>query len=142
MLTHDTLPYMTEKIALKVITSVMQAASREGLSIAVAVVDSAGQLFAFQRSRDAFPASIELSIAKAKTSAKFRRSTQDMQHNLEKGRLSYLAIPSALPLAGGVPLLVRGVVIGALGISGASSFQDAQLASAAIIEEDWTDDQA
>ncbi|PAT31724.1 hypothetical protein CLI92_02460 [Vandammella animalimorsus] len=74
MLTNDTLPYMTEKIAFKVITSVMQAASREGLSIAVAVVDSAGQLFAFQQSRDAFPASIELSIAKAKTSAKLRRT--------------------------------------------------------------------
>jgi len=136
------MPRMTELEASDLAARAMDAALRKGLHIAVAVVDSAGQLLVFRRDRDAFPTSIELAIAKARTAATFRRDTKAMQQSLEQGRLSYLALPGALPLAGGVPLMVRGVVIGALGISGASSTEDAELVLAVAHEVGWAGDLA
>ena len=63
------MPRMTELEASDLAARAMDAALRKGLHIAVAVVDSAGQLMVFRRDRDAFPASIELAIAKARTAA-------------------------------------------------------------------------
>lgn len=116
--------------AADLVASVLSAARDRGLRAAVAVVDESGCLLAFGRDRDTFPASIELAIAKARTAATFRRDTQAMQRSLEDGRASYLAMPGALPLAGGVPLAFAGSVVGGLGVSGASSVDDAALALA------------
>lgn len=131
------MPCLTAQGASEIVSSAMRAASHQGLRVAVAVVDSAGLLLAFQRDREAFSASVELAMAKAKTAAAFQKSTQIMQQSLEQGRYSYLALPGALPLAGGVPLISKGVVIGAVGISGASSTQDAELAMNSAREAGW-----
>jgi glc operon protein GlcG len=128
---------MTDQGATELVTKALEIAAGMGLHIAAAVVDEAGQLLAFRRDRRAFPASGELAIAKARTAAMFRRTTQAMQHNLEQGRLSYLALPGTLPLAGGVPLSSNDTVAGALGISGASSSQDAELAHGAARALGW-----
>ncbi|CAM3424879.1 GlcG/HbpS family heme-binding protein [Paracidovorax anthurii] len=133
---------MTDEQALEVAAKATDAAQGRGLQVAVAVVDAAGLLLAFRRHDDAFPASVDLAIGKARTAASFRRSTQAMQESLEQGRASYLAMPGALPLAGGVPLVSRGAVIGALGISGASSRDDAELAVAAARDAGWAGDPA
>ncbi|WP_271465720.1 GlcG/HbpS family heme-binding protein [Acidovorax sp. NCPPB 4044] len=126
--TESAAPGLAGDQAAGLVARAMEMAAQRGLDIAVAVVDSAGHLLAFQRDARAFPASVELAIAKARTAAMFRRDTQAMQESLEKGRLSYLALPGALPLAGGVPLVLEGTVVGAVGISGAASGEDAELA--------------
>lgn len=121
---------MTDDQASSIVTEAINTARVKGLSIAVAVVDAAGILQNFRRSGNPFPAAIDLAIAKAKTAAHFRRSTQAMQESLEHGgRTSYLAMMGALPLAGGQPLVVQGLVVGAVGVSGASSADDADIAA-------------
>ena len=131
------MPRITDQDAADLIDAVLKAASTAGLHVAVAVVDETGQLLAFRRDQGTFPAASELAMAKAKTAAMFRRTTQAMQQNLEQGRLSYLTLPGTLPLAGGVPLVRQGAVVGALGISGASSSDDAELAESAAQALDW-----
>ncbi|WP_092950722.1 GlcG/HbpS family heme-binding protein [Paracidovorax konjaci] len=130
-------PCLAADQAAEVVARAMEMAAQRRLDIAVAVVDGAGHLLAFQRDARAFPASVELAIAKARTAALFRRDTQAMQESLEKGRLSYLALPGALPLAGGVPLSMQGAVVGAVGISGAASGEDAELARKTAAVAGW-----
>lgn len=124
--------------ASSLVSNALYAAQRAGLEVAVAVVDETGQLLAFQRHRNVFPAATELAIAKARTAAAFRRDTQTMQQSLEQGRTSYLALPSALPLAGGILLRVADTVVGALGVSGASSTEDVEIALMTAREAGFT----
>jgi glc operon protein GlcG len=124
--------------ASSLVSNALYAAQSAGLEVAVAVVDETGQLLAFQRHRNAFPAATELAIAKARTAAAFRRDTQTMQQSLEQGRTSYLALPGALPLAGGILLRVADTVVGALGVSGASSTEDVEIALLTAREAGFT----
>lgn len=103
-----------------------------GLSLSVAVVDESGHLLAFVRSDEAFLGSIAAALAKAKTALYFRRETGMMQKGLETGKTSYLALHGALPLEGGVPIFIGRRIVGALGVSGADSKQDGELARATL----------
>ncbi|MDQ0073295.1 glc operon protein GlcG [Variovorax boronicumulans] len=100
------------------------------LRVAAAVVDAGGHLLAFIRDDNAFLGSIDAAVAKARTAVYFRRETAAMQQGLEQGKTAYLALTDALPLEGGVPLYLNGEVVGAVGISGAASTQDGELARA------------
>lgn len=115
-------------------------AASMGLEVAVAVVDEACQLLAFQRHHGAFPAAIDLAQAKARTAAGFRRDTLAMQKSLEQGRSSYLAMAGAVPLGGGVPLRSGKAFVGAIGICGASSAEDAQIAVAVARQAGFMED--
>lgn len=130
---------LSSEAAGGLVADALAMATSLGLEVAVAVVDEAGQLLAFQRHRRAFPAAIDLAQAKARTAATFRRDTQAMQQGLEQGRMSYLAMPGALPLAGGVALRAGTEVLGAIGICGASSTEDAQIALAIARETGFAD---
>lgn len=121
---------LSSEAAGGLVADALTMAASQGLEVAVAVVDEAGQLLAFQRHRRAFPAAIDLAHAKARTAAAFRRDTQALQQGLEQGRTSYLAMPGALPLAGGVVLRAGTEVLGAIGVCGASSSDDARIALA------------
>ncbi|MDO5693459.1 MAG: heme-binding protein [Pseudomonadota bacterium] len=121
----------TEEAINLVNEAVLEARAR-GLAVAAAIVDEVGDLLAYQRDRRAMPAAGSLARRKAHTAAAFRRDTQAMQQSVEQGRTSYLAMSSALPLAGGVRLRVNMTVLGALGIAGASSTEDAHIASTVI----------
>lgn len=130
---------MSSETAAQLAEHALAMAASLGLEVAVAVVDDACQLLAFQRHRQAFPAAIELAQAKARTAAAFRRSTQAMQKSLEQGRMSYLSMPGAVTLAGGVPLRSGKVFVGAIGICGASSSQDAHIALAVARQAGFTE---
>jgi uncharacterized protein GlcG (DUF336 family) len=79
---------------------------------------------------DAALTSIGVSQAKARTAARFRRPTSAFDSTLTAGRSALLALPGMLPVAGGVPIVVAGRVVGAVGVSGVTSQQDAQVAQA------------
>lgn len=75
-------------------------------------------------------ASLDLAIAKARTSARFKRPTKALSDAIAAGRLALLAADGYLPLEGGVPVIVGGKVVGAVGVSGVTSEQDAVVAQA------------
>jgi len=126
-------PQLTTLRAQQLVQHAIEAGRKGNLAISAAVVDVGGHLLAFVRSDDAFLGSIDASVSKARTAVYFRRETATMQQGLEQGKTSYLALSGALPLEGGVPLYLNDRVVGALGISGAASAEDGELARAAAI---------
>ena len=90
---------------------------------AVAIVDDAGHLMYFLRLEGTFAASANVSIGKARTAATFRKPTSDFETIVNKGRFTMTALPDFTPLQGGVPIVVEGQVVGAIGDSGAKSAQ-------------------
>ena len=105
-------------------------ARRNNWNVSIAVVDASGALLAFQRMDDASPASVDLSIGKARTAARFKRPTKAMEDMIAGGRTAFVAVDGITPLEGGVPIMADGRVVGAVGVSGVTSQQDAQVARA------------
>ncbi len=118
--------------AKKAMAAAEAEAAKNNWPVAIAVVDSAGQLVLFQRQENTQIGSIEVAIGKAKTANDFRRSTKVLENAIAGGGagLRLLAIRTASPLEGGVPIIADGKVIGAVGVSGVLSSQDAQVAQA------------
>jgi glc operon protein GlcG len=97
----------------------------------IAVVDEGGNLVAVERMEGTFAAGANISIGKARTAALFKRPTKVFEDIIKNGRTSMVALNDFTPLQGGIPILVDGQVIGAVGVSGAASAdQDEQLAIA------------
>jgi glc operon protein GlcG len=98
---------------------------------AIAVVDDGGHAVYLERLDGTFAAAAPLSIEKARSAAVFQRPTADFENAIRNGRVSLVANAELLPLQGGVPIVVGGQVVGAIGVSGAASAQqDEELARA------------
>src|SRR5438552_3310768 len=97
-----------------------------------AIVDGGGNLIAFEKSDLAGNSSVAIAEAKAKTAANFRVPTKAYQYRLAAGETFILGLPGVVPAAGGVPIIVGGKVIGAIGVSGATPLQDHQSAEAGV----------
>jgi glc operon protein GlcG len=103
---------------------------------AIAVVDDGGNLMAVERLDGTFAAGANISIGKARTSAIFKRPTKAFEDIINKGRTAMTSLNDFTPLQGGVPILVDGEVVGAIGVSGAASAQqdeDLAIAGAAAL---------
>ncbi len=97
----------------------------------IAVVDEGGNLMALERLDGTFAAGANISIGKARTSALFKRPTKVFEDIVNKGRTTMVALNDFTPLQGGVPIMVDGQIVGAVGVSGAASApQDEELAIA------------
>lgn len=107
-------------------------ARKNGWELSIAVVDPAGELIAFHRMDGASVATIQNATGKARTAARFRRATQVFDSIVSTGRTTLLNFENMTPLEGGLPILINGVVVGAIGVSGAASAQDAIVARAGI----------
>ena len=119
--------------AAKTMAAAAEAKARENnWNVAIAIVDASGGLILFHRLDDVQPASHDIAIGKARTAARFRRPTRALEDAVAGGRTVLLAVEGMVPLEGGVPIVVDGRVIGAVGVSGVTSLQDAQVARAAI----------
>lgn len=126
----------TKTLTLEGAEQVLHAAMTEAQSLgsggAIAVVDAGGNLVALARLDHTFPAGAEVSIGKARTAARFRRPTSFFEDVIAKGRYSMTALDDFTPLQGGVPILVGDELVGAVGVSGASSAAvDTQIAETA-----------
>lgn len=107
-------------------------AKKNGWAMSIAVVDPAGELIAFLRMDGASPGSIDISRAKARTAARFRRATKVFEESVAGGRTAILSFDGVVTIEGGVPIVINGEVVGAVGVSGASSAQDGVVAAAAV----------
>jgi len=97
----------------------------------IAVVDEGGNLVAVERLEGTFAAGANISIGKARTAALFKRPTKVFEDVIKNGRTSMVALNDFTPLQGGIPILIDGQLVGAVGVSGAASAdQDEQLAIA------------
>ena len=105
-------------------------ARRNNWAVSIAVVDAAGDLVGFVRLDGAPPSSVDISRAKARTAARFRRPTKALEDAVTGGRMVVLALEGATPIAGGVPIVAGEETVGAVGVSGVTSAQDAQVAAA------------
>ncbi|MGH7886074.1 MAG: bifunctional GlcG/HbpS family heme-binding protein/cupin domain-containing protein [Thermodesulfobacteriota bacterium] len=97
----------------------------------IAVVDDGGNLMAVERLDGTFAAGANISIGKARTAAIFKRPTSAFEEIIKNGRTPMVALNDFTPLQGGVPIMVGGEIVGAVGVSGAASaLQDEELANA------------
>jgi len=116
--------------------AILAAAEAEALknkwTVAIAVVDESGNLIAFHKVDDTQVGSIDIAIGKARTAARMKRPTKALEDAVAGGRTVMLAIDGLTPLEGGVPVVLGGRVIGAVGVSGVTSQQDAQVAQAGV----------
>ena len=120
--------YLSQTVAKQISELAEKEAIKNNLTISIAIVDESGQLLYFTKMDGSTNASAEVSIAKAKHSANYRRDTKFHQDLLSKGNNVVLALPNSMPIEGGVQLIYDGRTIGAIRISGASSEDDGKIA--------------
>ena len=118
--------------AQTVLQAARESAKQLNAPSAVAVVDSAGDLLAFQRMDGVRPASADLAIEKARTAARLRRPTAEIEDSINQGRTAFVTANIAA-LRGGVPIRVSGEVVGAVGVAGMSKETDTEIAAAAAL---------
>lgn len=116
------------QMATKIADAAQAEAMRRGSTVVIAVVDDGGHLILLHRLDDTQVASVEVGIGKARTAAIFRRPSKEFEDQIRSGRVAALALPGATPLQGGVPLVVAGQVIGAIGVSGNTPQEDEDIA--------------
>src|SRR6476660_4750496 len=113
-----------------VLQAAREGAQQRNAPSAIAVVDPAGDLLAFQRMDSVRPASAELAIEKARTAARLQRPTAEIEDNINQGRTAFITAGIAA-LRGGVPIRVGGKVVGAVGVAGLSKETDTEIANTA-----------
>lgn len=125
-------PVMTAALVTQLMAAAAAAIRQHGFAMYVAIVDEAGTPQMVQRIDGAQPASFEISIAKAQSAARFRRPTKVWEERVKGGAPNVMTLPGVIASEGGVPLLVGGVVVGAVGVSGGTGAEDGVVAAAVV----------
>ncbi|MCW1384949.1 heme-binding protein [Novosphingobium sp. KCTC 2891] len=123
---------ITALAALALVERGMVLSRAKGLNMAIAVVEPTGELVAFVRMDDVPYASIHIAQQKARAAARFRMATAQLEERVLSGRTTLLSSDEVIAVGGGVPILIDGKVVGALGVSGASAAEDATIAEAIV----------
>lgn len=120
--------------ARKAVAAGMVEARKNNWPVAIAVVDNAGMLVAYERMDNTQTASVQVSIDKAASAAMYRRSTKVFQDAVTGGGMGVrvLGLRGASPIEGGLTLMLDGKIIGGIGVSGVNSDQDAVVAKAGV----------
>jgi glc operon protein GlcG len=116
--------------ARTIVASAEAEAQARGLGVVIVVVDDAGNVIQLSRMDTAQVASVNVGIGKARTAAIYRRPSRVFEEQIKNGRVAALALADATPLQGGVPILIDGTVVGAVGVSGDSPQADEEIAMA------------
>jgi uncharacterized protein GlcG (DUF336 family) len=124
-------PPISMETARKVADAALAEGKKNGWTVAAAVVDTAGDLVFFERMDNTQAASTIISQEKARTAARFKRPSKALEDAVTGGRQVILSLPGATPIEGGIPLIIDGKIVGAIGVSGATSPQDGTCAQAA-----------
>ncbi|EZH77559.1 hypothetical protein AU05_24010 [Ectopseudomonas composti] len=118
------------------VSQILQAARSEaqqqGWAVAIAVVDDGGHPLALERLDGCAPIGAYIATEKARSAAIGRRETKGYEDMVNGGRSAFLSAPLITSLEGGVPIVIEGQVVGAVGVSGVKAEQDAQVAKAGI----------
>jgi uncharacterized protein GlcG (DUF336 family) len=135
---HAQVPQYGANVTLEQARTAVAAADAEARKnswpVAIAIVDTAGQLVLYQRHDNTQTASVLISQDKAVSAAMFRRTTKVIQDAVAQGGVGvrFLNLRGASAVEGGLPLYVDGKIIGAIGVSGVNSDQDGQVAAAGV----------
>jgi glc operon protein GlcG len=128
-----TKPVLTLDDTRRIAQAAEAEASRNQWAVTIAIVDDGGHLLWLQRLDGAAPLSAHIAPAKAHTAALGQRESRVYEEMINQGRVSFLSAPLVEGLLeGGVPIVVQGMCVGAVGVSGVKSSEDAQVARAGI----------
>ena len=129
----NTKPCLTLADVKRIAAAAEAEALRNAWKVSIAIVDDGGHLLWLQRLDGAAPISAQIAPAKAKTAALGRRESRVYEEMINQGRVSFLSAPGLEGLLeGGVPILVDGECVGAVGVSGVKSTEDVQIGKAGI----------
>ena len=123
---------ITLEAAKKLAAASVVEAKKNNWNVAIAITDNHGMLVYYEMLDDTQTASAVIAIEKARTSATYRRPTKEMEDGIAAGRVAILGLPGATPIEGGLPIVIGGKMIGAVGVSGVTSGQDGQIARAGV----------
>jgi glc operon protein GlcG len=123
-------PTISLENARKAAEAAIVEARKNNWTMAAAVVDPAGTLVYYEKMDNTQNASAKIAIDKARSAALFKRPTKVLADRLASGGLGVLKLEEAMPVEGGIPLVVDGKVVGAIGLSGDSAEHDGQCAQA------------
>lgn len=126
---------ITLETARKVMAASEAEAAKNGWPMAIAILDSTGHIVMLHRMDNTQYGSIQVAIDKAVTSVDFRRPSKVFEDGVAGGGigLRILGIKSVSPIEGGIPIIVGGKLIGAVGVSGGTASQDGQVAKAGVV---------
>ncbi len=116
----------------RLLAAAREEAQRNQWKVSIAIVDDGGHPLALERLDGSAPISAYIATEKARSAALGRRETKGYEEMVNGGRTAFLSAPLLTSLEGGVPVIVEGQVVGAVGVSGVRSDQDAQVAAAAV----------
>lgn len=113
-------------------------AGKEGWPVVIAILDASGHLLYLERADGTQLGSVSVAQEKARTALMFRRPSQAFEDMILGGKTHMMGLPGVTPVAGGLPLSWRGEIVGAIGVSGVLSSQDAEVAQSglAVLAED------
>lgn len=129
---------MLKKIALSIDDAkIIAAAGRKeaeanGWNVVISVLDDGGHVMYLERMDGTQKASSEIAVAKGRTAIMFKRPSGALEKAVAGGRVAVMALPGATTVEGGIPIVVDGEYVGAVGVSGVQSHDDAKVAQAGI----------
>jgi glc operon protein GlcG len=131
------LPLATKKVltldaAKQIAAAAHEEARKNHWTMAICIVDDGAHLLYLERMDGTQIASVIVAQEKAATAVRFKRPTKALEEAVAGGRLVVMKLAGATPIEGGLPIVVEGEVIGGIGVSGATSPQDGQVAAAGL----------
>lgn len=124
-------PMLSQKEVTHMLNAAKAEAQRNQWAVTISIVDDGGHPLALERLDGCAPIGAYISMDKARSAALGRRESADYEAMINNGRTAFLSAPNlAGMLEGGVPVVLNGQVIGAIGVSGVKADQDAQVAKA------------
>lgn len=127
-----TRPVLTLDDCQKISTASLAEARKNGWNVTIAILDDGGHLLHLVRMDGATPANAGIAVEKGRTAAISRRSSGKWEDIVKGGRNAMIKMPGILPVQGGMPIMVDGTCVGAVGVSGVASHEDEQIAQAGI----------
>jgi uncharacterized protein GlcG (DUF336 family) len=123
---------LTLEVARQIAAAAEKHAGENQWNVCIAIVDDGGHLVYFQRLDGTQYGSVNVSQRKAQTAIGFKRPSKTFEEGVAGGRNALLGLPGAVPLEGGLPLVIDGEMIGAIGVSGVTAQQDGMIAQAGV----------
>ncbi len=118
--------------ARKMADAARAEAKRNGWNVVIAIVDDGGHLMYLERLDGTQKASSAIAVEKARTAIMFRRPSKALEDVVAAGRVAVMSLTGVTPVEGGLPIVVDNQFVGAIGVSGVQSSQDAQVAKAGL----------
>jgi uncharacterized protein GlcG (DUF336 family) len=123
---------LTLAAAKEIAAAAEKEARANNWNVVIAILDDGANLIYLQRMDETQIGSIDIAIAKGRTAVRMKRPSKALEDAVAGGRNVVMTIPGIVPVEGGLPILVEGKVIGGIGVSGVTSQQDGQIATAGL----------